>query len=78
MLEADTEAGRYWEECGRDALKHNVKGIIIMVSNVRRPNFASLISSRVRTGSAWETKLKSQQIYLQAKVLALSCSLSYI
>lgn len=31
MLEAETEAGAYWEQCGREALAHNVKGIIIMV-----------------------------------------------
>jgi hypothetical protein len=78
MLEADTEAGRYWEECGRQALKHNVKGIIIMVSSVLHPNLTLLIYSRVRIGSAWETKSKSQRIHLQAKALAPSCSLSYI
>jgi aromatic ring-opening dioxygenase catalytic subunit (LigB family) len=33
MLEADTESGSHWEQCGRDALAHGVKGIIIMVSS---------------------------------------------
>ena len=32
MIEAETEAGAYWKECGDEALAHGVKGIIIMVS----------------------------------------------
>jgi hypothetical protein len=36
MLEADTEAGAYWTKCGEEALKHNMKGIIMMVSLTRR------------------------------------------
>lgn len=31
MLEAETEAGSYWHRCGQEALKHNVKGVILMV-----------------------------------------------
>jgi hypothetical protein len=34
MLEEDTDAGRYWEDCGRQALEHGVKGIIIMVGSI--------------------------------------------
>ncbi|KIV92423.1 hypothetical protein PV10_03723 [Exophiala mesophila] len=30
MLEAETEAGSYWHRCGQEALKHNVKGVIMM------------------------------------------------
>jgi aromatic ring-opening dioxygenase catalytic subunit (LigB family) len=30
MLEEATTSGQYWEACGKEALKHNVKGIIIM------------------------------------------------
>jgi hypothetical protein len=32
MLEAETEAGDYWRQCGDEALAHNVKGIVMMVS----------------------------------------------
>ena len=35
MLEEATDAGRYWEDCGRQALEHRVKGIIIMVRYMR-------------------------------------------
>lgn len=34
MLEAETESGEYWAKCGEEALKHNVKGVVIMVSTV--------------------------------------------
>jgi hypothetical protein len=33
MLEAETEAGEYWKQCGDEALAHGVKGIIILVSD---------------------------------------------
>jgi aromatic ring-opening dioxygenase catalytic subunit (LigB family) len=33
MLEAETESGDYWAKCGEEALAHNIKGIIIMVSD---------------------------------------------
>jgi hypothetical protein len=32
MLEAETEAGDYWKKCGGEALAHDVKGIVMMVS----------------------------------------------
>jgi aromatic ring-opening dioxygenase catalytic subunit (LigB family) len=32
MLEAETESGDYWTRCGEEALAHNVKGVIMMVS----------------------------------------------
>jgi len=31
MLEEDTDAGTYWKKCGDEALKHGIKGIVIMV-----------------------------------------------
>jgi len=30
MLEADTDSGAYWKQCGDEALAHNIKGVIIM------------------------------------------------
>ena len=30
MLSADTESRKYWGKCGKDALKNNVKGIVIL------------------------------------------------
>ncbi|KAK5946512.1 hypothetical protein PMZ80_000655 [Knufia obscura] len=30
MLEEDTDAGTYWKKCGDEALKHGIKGIVIM------------------------------------------------
>lgn len=59
MLEADTEAGDHWEQCGRDALAHNVKGIIIMVGVTTIVAQTELISSRALTGLALETRLSS-------------------
>ena len=85
MLEAETEAGDYWKKCGDDALAHNIKGVVIMVSLRQLLALAAILSvvkrlrngtktdryTRELTGLVSETRSKLPQTQIQAKVPAL-------
>ena len=71
MLEADTEAGAYWKKCGDEALKHGVKGIIIMVSNWKSQLciLFLLTPRRERIGTVLGIRLRLPQIHHPKRVL---------
>lgn len=54
MLEEDTDAGTYWKKCGDEALKHGIKGIVIMVRTFLPSNNLSLAEILGRSlGMSW-------------------------
>jgi hypothetical protein len=69
MLGEESTSGDYWKKCGDEALAHDIKGVIMMVSFVSvQIIFRILTKPRVHIGMPEATRLWSQPTPNPARV----------
>lgn len=61
MLGEDSDSANYWKKCGDQALRHDVRHIVIMVSHIamHRRNTSDLVCDREHTGPLSTMRFKS-------------------